>query len=429
MTTYYLYNKDGTVTSSHMNPNARVFTAGAEGTTSHEQHVDIVGAYLAHRKMCYPAFSGQGVSSGHFPHQQEGQLFDSSAVSEPMERSHWSSDEHGSSSYPNSSHADSNSALGYAGWTPLSDVARPYPDPETIRHQHTLHSLLPYLQPERKLNALKEQKIDIVEQETGVVFGHQVPKKMLVLFLGRKVVEKYIWTMPTHQEMRLPRGKSSKSAIRVLIAWMVRACQLNTMGTMKPIHVPEKTFVACSLAQTMELFGLHRDALRVDHAIVNNHFVRPIFAGELEALWNCLGGESRYVYAAVKVVGKRIQDHEGGDSKVVRGIDEDMYALMKRHPRLEARLRDLSLNEQYKPNFSTDWIKKMVNKHDDKASKSQDANYDQSPKDIEDATKKLEALRTTSDESKPSTGAEAGSDAIKVDDGSMSQDGSKGHES
>ncbi|USP80571.1 hypothetical protein yc1106_07845 [Curvularia clavata] len=432
MTTYYLYNKDGTVTSSHMNPNARVFAAGFEGTASHEQHEDIVGAYLAHREACYPALAGQGVYlDQNLPHQQEGQSFDSSAVSDPTQRSHWSGDEHGSSGYPDSSRADSESTLGYAGWTSLSNIAHPYPDPETIRHMHTLHSLLPCLQPERKLNALKEQKIDIVEQDTGVVFGYQVPKKMLVLFLGRKVIEKYIRTMPTHQEMRLPRGKSSKSAIRILIAWMIRACQLSTMSTMKPIHVPEKTFVACSLAQTMELFGLHKDALRVDHTIVSNHFVRPIFAGELESLWNCLGGESRYVYAAIKVVGKRIQEHEGHDSKVIRGVDEDMYALMKKHPRLEARLRDLGLNEQYKPSFSTDWTKRLVeSEHDDNASQSQDTNEDHALNETEDATHKLGALRIiSSDESKPSPGAEADSDVSEADGGSRLYDGSKGPQS
>jgi hypothetical protein len=424
MTTYYCYGEDGTVTSSLLDPNAPVFTRGLQGTTSFEQHGDIVGAYLARRDITYPAPTGQETHGYEDnPYQSWCQPLDSSAISEPIEQSRWSSDEHESSGYPNSSRAESVSTLGYAGWASHSGIAHPYPNPDDIRHMHTLHSLLKYLQPERRLSALAGPTVDVIEQDTGVVFASQVPKKLLVLFLGRRVVNRYIRTIqrqddktwsgpPICQEMRLPRGKSSKSAIRVLIAWMARACQYHTMGTMNQIRVPKRTFVACSLAQTMELFGLHKDALRVDHFIAHTHFVRPIFAGELEALWKCLGEESRYVFAAIRVVGKRLQEHEEG-SKTIPGIDDDMYAMLKKHPRLEARVRDLELNERYRPSFGTDWTRRLGGYEHDNTNPPQgesksgsfyhhgpkkDLNKSQIP-DIEDTTRGLRGLDIASNDS------------------------------
>ncbi|EOA88422.1 uncharacterized protein SETTUDRAFT_107690 [Exserohilum turcica Et28A] len=371
MTTYYCYGKDGTVTTSLLDPNAQVFTRGHSSITSYEQQGDIVGAYLARRDMGYHVPTEQ--ETYHYqapPIKPWGRASGNSTIPEPMERSYWSSDAHESSGYPGSSRAEVVSTLGYAGSASHPSIAQYYPDPEEIRHMHTLHSLLPYLQPGRKMNALNGPKVDIFEQDTGVVLAQQVSKKLLVMFLGRRVVNKYIRTLHREnveecsgsaacQEISLPRGKSCKAAMAVLISWMARACRYRTMNTMTQIRVPKSTFVACSLAQTMEMFELHKDALRVDHYIAQTHFTRPIFAVELEALWNCLGEANRYVYAAIKVVGKRIQDSERPGSRSVPGINYEMYAMLKRHPRLEARVRDLELNEQHRPTFSTIWTRKL----------------------------------------------------------------------
>ncbi|KNG51087.1 hypothetical protein DDE82_005796 [Stemphylium lycopersici] len=434
MTTFYYYSEDGTITPSMLDPKAQDFTRGLPDITSHGQKEDIVGAYLARCEMAYPT------AAGHVFHRYPGSLYqqwshpsNNPVNPHPMERSHWPNDEHESSGYPSSPKTESASTLGFAGWASHSGMAHPYPNPEDIRHAHTLHSLLPYLQPERKLNALNGPIIDIVEEDTGVMFAYQVPKKLLVLFLGRKVVNKFIrtthreddqrWTgAPTCQEMNLPCGKSSKSAIRVLISWMIRACQYHTMGTMKQIRVPKNTFVACSLAQTMELFNLHKDALRVDHYIAQTHFVRPIFTMELEALWNCLGEENRHVYAAIKVVGKRLQQYEASKNEVISGIDDHMYALLKEYPKLEARMRDLELNERHRPSFSTDWTKKLDSKAQ-KAERSKfhrsdsgessssskrfrdywpqkDINKSPSPVDVDDATRRIGVLRIVSEDTK-----------------------------
>ncbi|KAG9195754.1 hypothetical protein G6011_00875 [Alternaria panax] len=439
MTTYYHYDLDGKVRVSNPYPAAGVSTTGPLVADAYERQGDIVGAFLARRGMKYPAPGVSGVqqSYGHSYHPPMA-ASKGSVDGEPIGQSHQPNDGDEYSGYTASSSPEVSDTLGWAGWASHSGVPRPYPNPEDIRHLHTLQNLLPYLQPERKLNALDGPVVDIVEQDTGATIAYQVPKKMLVLFLGRKLVNKFIRTTqrednsnwrgaPTCQVMALPKGAASQAAMKILIAWMFRACQYQTMGSMRQIRIPKNTFVACSLARTMELFELHKDALRVDHYIATTGFVRPIFAVELETLWNCLGKESRYVYAAINVVGRRLRAFDAGStSREFMGIDEDMLAMLKEYADLEARVRDPELNEQHRPCFSTEWIKRLDDKqhenrhqkldestkHPDKFS-SKDLEDEQPARDLEEepesveletTARKLAILRTVPETTEPVTG-------------------------
>ena len=379
MTTFYHYDSNGAVTASTPYPAAEMSTCGPLVADAYEQQGDVVGAFLARRGMAYPAPGAPETQHYYGPSYHPSiAAFKGGVDSESVNRSYQSSDGDEKSGYTGSPPHGASNTPGWAGWASFSAMPRPYSNPEDVRHLHTLQSLLPYLQPERKLNALNGLVVDIVEQDTGVVLAYQVPKKMLVLFLGRRVVNRFIRTIhreddenwrgaPVCQEMNLPRGVSSQAAMKALIAWMFRACQYQTMGSMKQIRIPKNTFVACSLAQTMELFELHKDALRVDHYIAENHFVRPIFAVELETLWNCLSKESRYVYAAIKVVGQRIcESQTDSPGRETLSNNADMLAMLKEYPGLEARVRDPKLNEQYRPSFNTKWIKRMSDKENDR---------------------------------------------------------------
>jgi hypothetical protein len=264
-------------------------------------------------------------------------------------------------------------SFGWVGFASQSDRLYHHPNPEHIRHLHTLHSLLPHLQPERKLNALEGMAIDIVQEDTDAIFAHQVPKKMLLLFRGRKVIDRFINTVgrkdnpdwrrvPKVQELRIPRGYLSKSAFRILVAWISRACRYQTMGCMKQFNVPHNTFAACTLAQLLTLFGLHKDAMRVDHVISQDHFHRPIFAKELETLWNCLGENNRSTYAVIKTVGQRFCNYEKFSSWL-EPMWEELLELLKEYPPLQARVRDMNLNKKHRPVFDTEWCKKPDRKY------------------------------------------------------------------
>ena len=388
MTTYYHYDSDGRVTASTSSPGTGICTGSPLASDAYERQGDVVGAFLARRSMIYPASGApeaqEVYGSSFYPAVAASK---SGVDGESIDQSHRLSDEDEGSSYTASSPPKASHTLGWAGWASQSGVPRPYTNPEYIRHLHCLLNLLPYLQPERKLNALNGPLVDIIEQDTGFALAYQVPKKMLVLFLGRKVVNKFIRTIhreddenwkgaPTSQEMNLPRGVASQASMKILVAWMFRACQYQTMGTMKQIRIPRNTFAACSLARTMELFELHKDALRVDHYIAATHFTRPIFASELETLWNCLGKGSRYVYAAINVVGRRLRAFDAGSTgEDSLGIDADMLAMLKEHPDLGARVRDPKLNEQHRPYFSTQWIKRLNDKKHDNRDRKVDETY------------------------------------------------------
>ncbi|KAF2855212.1 hypothetical protein T440DRAFT_464501 [Plenodomus tracheiphilus IPT5] len=366
MTTYYLYNDGKVVGTSHINP-ATHASREPSSPSAYERRGDIVGAYLARRAMTYPArATSSEYQSQEWPHTYDGQQNDEIKVPESNEGDHWSEENDDSQDYTLTFFPDHSSTVGYMGLASQSDRNYPYPDPDFIRYQYSLHNLLPYIQPERKLNAFNGMCMDIVEQDTHVVFADDIPKKLLVLFLGRKVVNKFIQTTErddnvnwrgraTRQILFLPRGQTSKVAMRILIAWMFRACQRSTMGCMQPIRIPGNTFAACTLAQTMELFELRKDAYRIDLYISQNHFARPVFPVELKTLWNCLGETSKYVYAAIKAVGNRVRDMEAGSAVRAPWLEE-LGSLLEAHPQIKARVYDADLNERYRPVFGTRWM-------------------------------------------------------------------------
>ena len=373
MTTYYHYGDGGLVGTSTIAPVSQL-AYGYFGHGSIEHETDAVGAYLARRAMNYPAYVTESPSHLAEPTPQtyvHHHQYNNYVEPSDIYQGYLSAEGYDSRNHAGSSASDHASTMDYVGQTTPSAPNRAYPDPEHIRHLHTLHSLLLYIQPARKLNSLYGRTLDIIEQDTGIAFAFSVPKKLLVLFLGRQIVNKFMQTVerednenwrggPTVQKLYLPRNRASKAAIKILVSWMARACQYHTMSDMKPIQIPRNTFVACSLAQTMELFGLYKDAARMDFHISKDHLLRPIFAVELESMWNCLGENTKYVYAAIKAVGTRLQEYEHGQREEMQGADE-MLALLEQFPRLKARVRDLELNESYRPVFGTKWMRKLGN--------------------------------------------------------------------
>jgi hypothetical protein len=374
MTTYYQYDQHGNVLSASLEDSLAQVVGPESDHIKYAQVGDVVGAYLSRRDIVYRA----SVVSDH-SHVQSWpverpinppEAFRGMYNAYPGYHAPESSDSYHHQKDRCPDHAGS---FGYAGFVSQSDRLHPYPNPEHIRHLHTLHSLLPHLQPERKLNALDGMAMDIVEEQTGIVFAHKVPKKMLVLFLGRKVIDRFVNTVgrkddtnwckvPKVQELRIPRGYGSTHAFRILVAWMSRACRYHTMGCMKQFNVPHNTFAACTLAQILTLFGLHKDAMRVEHMISQDHFHRPIFAKELERLWNCLGEDNRYTYAVIKTVGQRLTNYEKNSPRLEPKWKE-MLELLEEYPLLQARVRDLDLNERHRPVFDTEWCKKPPHKY------------------------------------------------------------------
>ncbi|KAF1844849.1 uncharacterized protein K460DRAFT_394648 [Cucurbitaria berberidis CBS 394.84] len=372
MTTYYQYGMEGLITASTVDPVSQ-YAHEYLGHDMIECEGDIVGTFLARRRaIVYPAYASQQADHLQVPTLQgQGQQCGGGGVPDRSHQDCGFGEGYDSPNYAGNSKFDYPRIMSHVDWTRCSGSERQYPDPEHIRHFHTLHSLLPYIQPERKLNSLDGPVMEIVEQDTGFTFAYSVPKKLLVLFLGRQIVMKFMKTVerqdnenwrgpPICQELHLPRGQTSKIAIKIIVSWMLRACKYHTMEIMKTVQIPKNTFAACSLAQTMTLLGLHKDASRVDMYISQNHFVKPIFAVELETLWNCLGEHNRYVYAAIKVVGKRLQAYDNGQSRELPDADK-MLALLEKDLSLNARVRDPELNERYQPVFGTEWMKRLGN--------------------------------------------------------------------
>jgi len=358
-----LYKEGRVVGTSFSCPSAR-YAGELQSLDTYKQRGDVVGAYLARRAMCHPTHGSQRVD---LPPQKSPLRTDEQHgavdLRERIERGHGFDGNNDSPNWASNLFSDTVGDMGLASRS--GKVA--WPNLDTIRPRHTMYSLLSYIQPERKLNSLKGMCLDIVEQDTGDLLADTVPKKLLVLFLGRRVINKFIRTterydnvnwsgQATRQILFLPRGQSSRAAVRILVAWMSRACRQGTMEDMQQIRIPENLFAACSLAQTMELFGLHRDAYRADLSISQTQLVRPIFPVELATLWNCLGERSKYVYAAIKAVGNRIRALDAaGPAKELAWADQ-MTVFLETNVEIKTRVYDARLNEEYQPMFGTRWM-------------------------------------------------------------------------
>ncbi len=309
---------------------------------------DVVGQYLEQQAMMQSMYIPYSIQASYL---SGGDRFH--RVHSYHERRRYESHAHPVTPYPAA-------GIHVSPFVAASGPPQLYPDPESIRHLHTLHRLLRHIQPERKLNSLSGLELDIVEGDTGNILYYAVPKQMLVTFLGRHAVSKFLhtvqrednenWTgLPTQQNLRILYGVTSRAALKILISWMTRACQYATLYTMKNIRIPTNLFVACSLAQTTEILGLHRDAFRVDVSISQEFLKRPMHTIELETLWHCLGEQSKYVYGAIKALSERLK---GDDTR----INEDLQGLAIKLPRLYARLCDPMLNDEYMPAFGREWF-------------------------------------------------------------------------
>jgi hypothetical protein len=368
MTVYYQYDENGKLRSSSADDPFVQQSAESFDPGNYLQRGDIVGAYLARREAgCTDslnpgAYDSVGLGWEESWEEQKSRYGDQHTAGLRHEIGEEPDDSY--RVQPDTSYRPSGN-VGDMGFAAYSAHYHAYPNPEDIRHQHTLHGLLPYIHPARRLNALSGPAVDIIEEDTQTVLAHDIPKKLLVLFLGRNVVTKFIGTIGIRednwfggfqkiQKMFVPRGISSIAAIRILLAWLFRACRIQDLGTIQQFNVPHSLFAAVTLAQTLTMFGLHKDALRIDSVIPQDHLKRPIFADELEQIWNCFGPNNRYTYATIKVVGERLRNYELGGSRAFRKPHE-MLELLGRRPALDALVRNASLNEQNRPVFSTEW--------------------------------------------------------------------------
>jgi hypothetical protein len=182
MTTYYHYSKDGALQhSSNEVPLAHLGPACGD-LSYYWQRGDVVGAYLAQRHMISPATNSAG---SYYDSLQEAAYAELPNGHNGLQQS----------SPPHQFQQENAS---------LTSKQHVYPDPEDIRHLHTLQSLSAHIDPARRLTALGGPVMNIVEEETGIILAHDVPKKMLVLFFGRRRVIDFIETIDMRSDPRFP---------------------------------------------------------------------------------------------------------------------------------------------------------------------------------------------------------------------------------
>jgi len=388
MATFYNYNKDGSVTGylaeyvpAYVNPYSTYYRNAVYAPPQHMQAYNSPhyygfpmnicqnwpGPVVANGSHIYPptmlplASSTQEVQERDSDSERTGsdELYDENDdddgyQSEELLDAGYGSNESTYDSCRSSLHAQPSLEPG---------AARFYPDVDNVRKLHDMHSLLDHIQPDRLHSALYGPAVDVVEDGTNKILAYQVPKKMLILMCGRPAIAKYLRTLeradaaegygdPLQQELRIPHGTASHVGFKIVLAWMKRACYPKYTSTMEPIRVPKNLFAAISLARTLDLLGLHRDACRVDKIIANNHFKRPIYRDELASMWKCLPKDNKYLYGIVNKLRHRLDKIEQGRAKP---LPEGVLEFLEENPELDARVGDPEVNDQYQPFFGREW--------------------------------------------------------------------------
>jgi hypothetical protein len=124
---------------------------------------------------------------------------------------------------------------------------------------------------------------------------------------------------------------------------------------MRGFTIPHHLYAASSLAQTVKLFGLERDTYRVEATMLINHFNRPLFAVEIENLWNIIGPRNKFTYQAINLVGHEFREYRATGICGIQRWDE-FYKLMERYPGIGVRLLDPDENERHRPTLDSGWF-------------------------------------------------------------------------
>lgn len=223
----------------------------------------------------------------------------------------------------------------------------PYTDPNELRKTCNLYGFVKSIPPDRLNNALYSKLIDIVEEGTNRVLLRCVPKRMLILFIGRPRISRFLQTAEwdkTNQQLLIPRDSANYVGLKIMVSWMVRACRVETMFAIQEMHLPENLFVAISLARTFYLFQLFRDANRVDSHIARHLFRRPLFPDSVREIWNLLPKDSRYTCRMVKQLADMMKGLEKGRRRRLPR-QEELFEFLNRHPDLKLRIEQAKEHE------------------------------------------------------------------------------------
>lgn len=238
-----------------------------------------------------------------------------------------------------------------------------YPNLDHIRHTHSLFRFIAQVSDDRRSGSLGGMKVDIVEEITGEILCHAVPKRMLVLFFGRQVVSQHLFTtgrdiddrvnprgFPLAQKFLVSAQSTSGDAWRILVAWMKRACgDVHRRGQkLRELGVPRSLFAAVTLARTLRYMGLNIDAHRIDVAINEKHLYRPLDLDTVKAIWNGISKKSKYTWRLINVLKDRYELPMDEALELLPDYDE-MTKWFDENPELRARMWRPELNDEFKP--------------------------------------------------------------------------------
>ncbi|KAF2655756.1 hypothetical protein K491DRAFT_716044 [Lophiostoma macrostomum CBS 122681] len=255
-----------------------------------------------------------------------------------------------------------------------------YPNPDDIRADTDLMGIACAIPLSRRQNALSGKGLNVLEERIeervaertvngippSTILFHNLPKKALILFCGRKTVSRFLRTLerednenwiglPTRQQLRVPPGSCNFVGLLIFLDWVRKACDREYAHTLRPIQCPVDMFSAISLARTLRLFGLKKDAERIDNSIRARLSHHPLHPHSVEEIWKAFPKDCKYTYRMVKCLKEQVEMHRDIGSPFVMPKAEEMFAVIDKYPHLKDRIEIVDENEKFKPVSADKW--------------------------------------------------------------------------
>lgn len=258
---------------------------------------------------------------------------------------------------------------------------------DKLRRTNDLFSFINQVPTYRRINCVDSPMVDIVEECTGKILLCRVPKKMLTLFLGRNVLVQYLRTleregdskdpyiesengndhlvqdegvpkrMPVKQQLRLPRYSTSHAALKIMFAWMRRACDPKAMDILHELKAPNNLFSAITLARTLRMFKFRFDAERIDSHI--NLFLKgPLHLDVVKATWKLTPKDNMYTYRLVEALKENLEAYQEGHTDELPELEE-LMKFFDAQPELRARVYRLGENDKWKPVEHEEYMRRV----------------------------------------------------------------------
>ncbi|KAF2734199.1 hypothetical protein EJ04DRAFT_564478 [Polyplosphaeria fusca] len=219
-----------------------------------------------------------------------------------------------------------------------------YQNVDELRTRSNLYEFATALDPSRRNNAILGLHIDIIDGISGHMIMPKVPKKLLMLFCGRDVLNPFLKTLSRYeksaQQLRVPQSVAMQYGFHAVIGWMIHACQLPTTTSLRPIENPRNLFHTICICIVLDFFKLYRDRARMDVEVWKLMTNSRLYANQVKQVWDYVPRNSRYTFRLVRYLANVLSMGVKKQRRKALGNSDDLLRFIEANPDLKRMIEE-----------------------------------------------------------------------------------------